>query len=278
MARLTVFIWSVAVVSLLCVQLGASLDVARLCERRCLYGRGGILCQCNAMHFKGKRSRPTAHGLRSFLYRFDPQQDLSPGKVKFPAAEDKSKSSSFSFLSSSTSGSEISRGENRDPKTLAVPLETSWDADRAKLLLQGLRTLAHQDRKADKENGFIEPATDEFRRHYFSSQSFYPMKTWGVFENQDQLDQKKSELDRLQPHESQQNVRVKPFEYSAASRDVYSNNRNGFFQSGVQIHPENRSDKDGVSGSQARDNISPSFSAHQFQHLQEVLRQALHGR
>uniref|UniRef100_A0A0B6Y0H9 Uncharacterized protein n=1 Tax=Arion vulgaris TaxID=1028688 RepID=A0A0B6Y0H9_9EUPU len=31
-------------------------NVEELCAKRCLYGRGGVLCNCNAMHFNGKRS------------------------------------------------------------------------------------------------------------------------------------------------------------------------------------------------------------------------------
>ncbi|KAL8569779.1 hypothetical protein ACOMHN_006505 [Nucella lapillus] len=31
------------------------IDVGRLCQIRCLQGRGGNLCNCNAFHFSGKR-------------------------------------------------------------------------------------------------------------------------------------------------------------------------------------------------------------------------------
>ena len=30
-------------------------SLERMCETRCLYGRGGNLCNCNAFHFAGKR-------------------------------------------------------------------------------------------------------------------------------------------------------------------------------------------------------------------------------
>jgi len=38
------------------VYLSASFTVEEICARRCLYGRGGVLCNCNARHFTGKRS------------------------------------------------------------------------------------------------------------------------------------------------------------------------------------------------------------------------------
>ncbi|CAG5116776.1 unnamed protein product [Candidula unifasciata] len=41
---------------LTCTPLAQSFNVDELCAKRCLYGRGGVLCNCNAMHFNGKRS------------------------------------------------------------------------------------------------------------------------------------------------------------------------------------------------------------------------------
>ncbi|XP_005103216.2 uncharacterized protein LOC101863915 [Aplysia californica] len=42
--------------SLLLLQHSYSVNVSQICRHRCLYGRGGILCNCNAMHFAGKRN------------------------------------------------------------------------------------------------------------------------------------------------------------------------------------------------------------------------------
>lgn len=42
--------------TLLALHLASSFSVEELCAKRCLYGRGGVLCNCNVMHFTGKRS------------------------------------------------------------------------------------------------------------------------------------------------------------------------------------------------------------------------------
>lgn len=35
----------------------ADLEYTKYCERMCMYGRGGNLCRCNAVHFAGKRAQ-----------------------------------------------------------------------------------------------------------------------------------------------------------------------------------------------------------------------------
>ncbi|BFZ22827.1 hypothetical protein BsWGS_25866 [Bradybaena similaris] len=41
---------------LVLIHVTAAYSVEEICSRRCLYHRGGVLCNCNARHFTGKRS------------------------------------------------------------------------------------------------------------------------------------------------------------------------------------------------------------------------------
>lgn len=84
--------WKIYAVYLLCVftciSFSESFDVDALCAKRCVMGRGGVLCNCNAMHFNGKRSEPS-QSLASRLadykthgnYLHVPHTWLSPNKL-----------------------------------------------------------------------------------------------------------------------------------------------------------------------------------------------------
>lgn len=83
------------ITGLLCIftflSLSNSFNVDELCAKRCLYGRGGVLCNCNAMHFNGKRggysqapaNDPRGHNTEDYVpVPYDPLR-TSLSEIKF---------------------------------------------------------------------------------------------------------------------------------------------------------------------------------------------------
>lgn len=52
---------------LLLPPLALTFNLEKMCASRCVYGRGGNLCNCNAFHFAGKRSQADKTSLASAL-------------------------------------------------------------------------------------------------------------------------------------------------------------------------------------------------------------------
>ncbi|RUS82328.1 hypothetical protein EGW08_009918 [Elysia chlorotica] len=259
MARASSLLWSAVVVGLVCVQLVAGMDLESICERRCLYGRGGPLCGCNAVHFAGKRS----------LYRGDHVlQDLvNPGGVKVEE---------INYLSHGSPGSPGSspgkiggpQTSNRKITALATQLLDSWDSDMVGQLLSSLKRLKHGKGNfqnfLDKQPGNFNSKGTFSSRNPSAGHTQHPVITWAKF-----LESQGEEPILRQRLKLKQNFPMRSFRYPDASR-VSEDLTNGNPQS--EADP---GDADSVGQALANDPDGPTGRGEQVVSLQDALRRAM---
>ena len=104
---------AVLLVLLFVPQLCHCFSLEKMCETRCLYGRGGILCDCNAFHFAGKRDAAESHSLldRSSPFRDRKYRDSSLANGGMGAS---ASGASSAFLSDGSRGDVGGHGDGND--------------------------------------------------------------------------------------------------------------------------------------------------------------------
>ena len=226
--------------------------MARICERRCLYGRGGILCRCNAMHFTGKRS----------LYG----QDLvNSGKVKVAELDESPRSSRRALdAAGRLSGSQTS---DRRITSSALPLLNTLDSNRVGQLLISLRRLAHR-------NGIFKKVFEKpgkYHEEILSSNPLYPAVTWAKLSG----GQGKSGV--RQTPRAKQNLQARSLGFPAISR-ISDFLRKGNPRNEGDTQLDGRDDTVSMGGSVGDGHPEASDHDDQMVSLQEALRRALGDR
>ncbi|GFR94725.1 hypothetical protein ElyMa_002674700 [Elysia marginata] len=244
MSRVAVLLWSVVVVSLLCVQMGAAMDKQMICARRCLYGRGGILCRCNAMHFTGKRAGSSNHTPVS-RYLGDELRRGTTSQVKVTSPDEKVKSA--------TSRREFSE----------------WD--------QFLRRfIASLKKERESRRNSVPEADLDTRRIRFKR--VYPLTTWDRLQmDQDRFHDTETELGQRRGLE--QNIQEDLFRYSNNPSDSVSpNNGNSHSRVLPELDEDDGEAADSRSPFLAEDQVASSEQQADITRLQDVLRKAFGRR
>ncbi|GFO30355.1 craniofacial development protein 2-like [Plakobranchus ocellatus] len=180
MARTAMVVLCVSIVCAMCL-LGAAVDVKAICQRRCLMGRGGILCNCNAMHFGGKRSsnvpfKPDTIKLQNkdrlwpYQRRGLPLDNIDSNHFTTPDSDP------LRRLQISPSGSY---------SPTSFPPDSRWEADRWNEVLSSIKS-TFSDLTSGKERGPFNSVTN-LKKHPSDFEPAYPLLEWNdLFEDNDQ--------------------------------------------------------------------------------------------